>query len=177
MHLGRICSILDSSLTLTASNTSGGARIEKLTGNTQMQILVADDQPKVRFALRVLLGRQPGLNVAGEVANAEDLLIQVETICPDLVLLGWELPGLAAKDTISALRETCPRLFVIALSGRSEARRAALDAGANIFVSKGDPPERLLVAIENFWDESRLDLLAQKLRRNKLRQDSGQCRL
>jgi DNA-binding NarL/FixJ family response regulator len=36
---------------------------------------------------------------------------------------------------------------VIALSGRSEARLAALSAGADAFVSKGDPPERLLAAI------------------------------
>ncbi len=142
-----------------------------------MHILVADDQPKVRFALRVLLGRQPGLSIVGEAANATDLLIQVEAICPDLVLLGWELPGLAANGTISALRETCPRLFVIALSGRPEARRAALDAGVDFFVSKGDPPERLLVAIENFWDESRLDVFAQQRQSDELRQNTGQCRI
>jgi CheY-like chemotaxis protein len=38
-------------------------------------------------------------------------------------------------------------LPVIALSGRHEARRAALAAGANAFVSKTDPPETLLAAI------------------------------
>jgi DNA-binding NarL/FixJ family response regulator len=37
---------------------------------------------------------------------------------------------------------------VIALSGRPEARRAALDAGVDAFVSKGDPPERLLSMLE-----------------------------
>jgi DNA-binding NarL/FixJ family response regulator len=118
-----------------------------------MHIVVADDQPKVRFALRVLLGRQPGLDVVGEAVNAEGLLAQVKTTRPDLVLLGWELPGLAAIDTLSALRNTCPRLSVIALSGRPEARRAALDAGADTFVSKGDPPEQLLGAIENCWGQ------------------------
>ena len=38
-------------------------------------------------------------------------------------------------------------LRVIALSGRPEARQAALEAGASAFVSKGDPPEFLLEAI------------------------------
>jgi DNA-binding NarL/FixJ family response regulator len=37
---------------------------------------------------------------------------------------------------------------VIALSGRPEARQAALAAGANDFVSKSDPPDRLLAAID-----------------------------
>lgn len=114
-----------------------------------MRILLADDQPKVRFALGVLLERQPGLEVMGEATDAEELLLQAEVDCPDLVLLGWELPGLAAVGSLIALREVCPNVFVIALSGRPEARQAALDAGADVFVSKTDPPERLLAAIED----------------------------
>lgn len=112
-----------------------------------MQILLADNQPKVRLGLRVLLERQPGLKVVGEAADAEELLAQTEMVCPDLVLLGWSLPGLAKVDLLSALRRVCPDLFVIALSGRTEVRQAALDAGADAFVYKCDPPERLLAAI------------------------------
>jgi DNA-binding NarL/FixJ family response regulator len=112
-----------------------------------MRILLADDQPKVRFALRVLLDRQPGLQVETEAVDADELLAQAQATGPDLVLLSWELPGLAAPGSLSALHRACPGLLVIALSGRPEARRAALDAGADAFVSKGDPPERLLAAI------------------------------
>lgn len=112
-----------------------------------MRILLADDQSKVRFALRVLLERQPGLEVTGEAIDAGDLFIQVEATRPDLVLLGWELPDLSAADSVSALRGVCPDVHVIALSGRPEARRVALLAGADAFVSKTDPPERLLAAI------------------------------
>ena len=112
-----------------------------------MRVLIADGQSKVRFALRVLLERQPELKVVGEVVYAQDLLAQVQTTNPDLVLLGWELSGLAAIGSLPALRKVHSDLFVIALSGRSEARRAALDAGADAFVSKIDPPERLLAAI------------------------------
>lgn len=113
-----------------------------------MRVLLADDQPHVRFALRVLLERQPGVVVVGEAIDTIDLLAQVEANHPDLVLLGWELPGLATEGALSSLRLICPELLVIALSSRSEARRAALSAGADAFVSKGDPPERLLGAIE-----------------------------
>ena len=115
-----------------------------------MRILLADDQPRVRFALRVLLEQQPGFEVVGKAADAQDLLVQVQATYPDLVLLGWELPGLAATDSLSALRGICPHLVVIALSGRPEARRAAMAAGADAFVSKADPPERLLAAIDDY---------------------------
>jgi len=114
-----------------------------------MQILLADNQPKVRLGLRVLLERQPGFKVVGEATNAEELLARMETDRPDLVLLGWSLPGLAKADLLPALRRVCPDLCVIALSGWPEVRRATLAAGADAFVSKCDPPERLLAAIED----------------------------
>ncbi len=60
-----------------------------------MRILLADDQTRVRFALRVLLERQPGLAVVGEATNSRDLLDQINATRPDTVLLDWELPGLA----------------------------------------------------------------------------------
>jgi DNA-binding NarL/FixJ family response regulator len=113
-----------------------------------MRILIADDQPKVRFALRVLLERQSGLEVVGEAADIGDLLIQLSVTCPDLVLLGWELPGRSDIDLLPAIRRICPKLPIIALSGRLEARQIALSAGVDAFVSKSDPPERLLGAIE-----------------------------
>ena len=115
-----------------------------------MRILLADDQPKVRFALRVLLERQPGLEVVGEAVNALDLVAQAQLTCPDLVLLSWELPGQATSELLSALRSACPDLVVISLSGRLEERRAALTAGVNAFVCKCDSPERLLKVIEKW---------------------------
>jgi DNA-binding NarL/FixJ family response regulator len=109
-----------------------------------MRIILADDQAKVRSALRLLLEQEPGMDVVGEVAEAEALAIEVKDAHPDLVLLDWELPGLVANGRFIALCSYHPELKVIALSGRPEARRAALAAGADAFVSKGDPPERLL---------------------------------
>ncbi len=114
-----------------------------------MRILLADDESNVRFALRVLLEPRPGLCIAGEAGDVEGLLAEIETSCPDLVLLDWGLPGMAALDLLFALRTACPDLYVIALSGRPEARRAALEAGVDAFVGKTDQPERLLAAIQS----------------------------
>ena len=112
-----------------------------------MRILLADDESNVRYGLRVLLEERSELEVMGEAANALDLLAQVETACPDLVLLSWELPGLTGADLLPTLRTVCDELHVIVLSGCPEARQTILDAGANAFISKMEPPERLLAAI------------------------------
>lgn len=114
-----------------------------------MRILLADNQSHVRFALRVLLERQPGFEVVGEAITIDDVILKTETSHPDLILLDWDLPGLATVGSITALKKEHPKLFIAVISGRFEARQAALVAGADAFVSKSDPPERLLAAIRN----------------------------
>jgi DNA-binding NarL/FixJ family response regulator len=112
-----------------------------------MRVLLADDLAKVRSALRLLLMHEPEVEIMGEVADSTGLLDWVKVVCPDLILLDWELPRLPGVALLPLLHDFCPRLQVIALSGRPEARQAALDAGADAFASKGDPPERLLAVV------------------------------
>lgn len=114
-----------------------------------MHILLADDQKKVRFALRVLLEHVPGVSIVGEAANPAELVNQIRETCPDVLLLAWELADRDAASLLPELRLLCPNLVVIVLSGRPEVRNGALEAGADAFVSKGDPPECLLEAIES----------------------------
>lgn len=114
-----------------------------------MRIIVADDQPEVRSALKLLLEEKPGVSVEGEASNFTELFRQVRDRCPELVLLDWELPGTNPVELISTLHSLCPHLEIIALSSRPQMRKIALEAGASEFVCKSDPPENLLTALEN----------------------------
>ncbi len=114
-----------------------------------MRILLADDHPQPRRALGVLLQREMGLSVAGEAEDAESLHAQVMALQPGLVLVDWGLLRPAPDRLVAALRRMCPRLRVVVLSGWPEVRAGALNAGADAFVSKGDPPDMLLAAIRS----------------------------
>ena len=114
----------------------------------KMRVLIADDQPHVRSALLLLLRQEPDVTVVGEADDTEQALELVAGQQPDLVLLDWELPGRGGIATLARLQAARPGLLVIALSGRPEARRAALAAGVDVFVSKGEPPDQLLAAVE-----------------------------
>ena len=118
-----------------------------------MRVLLADDQAWLRSAVRLLLEQEPDTEVVGEAAEADLLISIARSIGPDLILLDWELPGTAtdsgAARLLGTLHRCCPQISVIVLSGRPEAGAVALDAGADYFVSKADPPESLLSALRD----------------------------
>jgi DNA-binding NarL/FixJ family response regulator len=113
----------------------------------KMRILIADHQPAVRSAVRLLLEERPELDVVGEAADSEELLAQLERLRPDIILLDSALPGWSPADLFDAVRGLDHQPKVIVLGVQSETGQAALAAGADAFVSKGDPPKRLLTAI------------------------------
>lgn len=117
-----------------------------------MRVLLADDQAWLRSAMRLLLEQQVDVETVGEAADAQNLRSEALASRPDLVLLDWELPGIQVAGQrhalLNDLRRENPKLQIIVLSGLPESSRAALAAGANAFVSKADPPEQLLAALQ-----------------------------
>jgi DNA-binding NarL/FixJ family response regulator len=63
------------------------------------------------------------------------------------VLIDWYLPGRPSAEIIAALDTLDPRPKVVVLSSKLDVEEAALDADADVFVSKGDPPKNLLIAL------------------------------
>jgi DNA-binding NarL/FixJ family response regulator len=116
-----------------------------------MRVIVADDQPEVRSALRLILEEKPGISAVSEAQNSSELLTQVRANCPDLVLLDWELPGVNPKALVTTLQTLCPSLSVVALSSRPQMKQIALEAGAANFVCKSEPPEQLLKALDTYY--------------------------
>lgn len=112
-----------------------------------MRILLADDDPHVRSALRLLLENEPGVTIAGECPVADQLVEQVLATHACVVLIDWGLPHLRASGAVAQLRAAHPACQLLALSGRPEERADALRAGVVGFVCKGDAPESLLAAV------------------------------
>jgi DNA-binding NarL/FixJ family response regulator len=120
-----------------------------------MRLVIADAHKKVRWALRTALGEDPRLTIVGEVADVDDLLARAPTLSPDLILLEWELVAFAPDGLLHRLRDPGLPLRIIVLGRQPEARPAALRDGADAFISKSDPPERLLRTIGEFIEEAK----------------------
>jgi two-component SAPR family response regulator len=109
-----------------------------------MRILVADDDRRVRLALRLFL-EERGMVVVGEAASAQEIDPLVQGLRPDLVLLDWELPGLPDKGS-AEVPAWANDLRVVALSSRPVTSSDPF-ASPIQFVCKTDSPDRLIAAL------------------------------
>jgi DNA-binding NarL/FixJ family response regulator len=111
------------------------------------KILIADDQPAIRSALRLLIEQQTDLNVTGEIDNNDALLDWLLANHADILLLDWESNGISSHQIIPEVHSAFPSLKIIVLDSKPEVRQKAINAGASEFVGKNEPPERLLEVI------------------------------
>jgi DNA-binding NarL/FixJ family response regulator len=120
-----------------------------------VRILLADDNPEICSALRLLLETRLDLDVITEARDMDHVLAQVEDAHPDLIILDWELPGRPTRERISVLRALVPNLKVVVINTRPELMQRVLTEGADAFVCKTDPPSKLLDAIQKLCLEKK----------------------
>jgi two-component system phosphate regulon response regulator PhoB len=113
-----------------------------------MRVLLADDEPKVRAALRLTLEQLKVIDTIDEANDAESMVHQLRTSPPDLLLVDWELPGLQRGAWLPDLCQL-PSLKVVVLRGRCHVSQLALASGADAFVSKCEPPDRLFATLKS----------------------------
>jgi two-component system response regulator NreC len=112
-------------------------------------VVIADDHAVVRDGVRTLLERALGeFNVVAEAADVPEMLNEIRTHRPDLLILDVTMPG---GSSLSALRECFaahPDLSVAVLTMHEDPgyARAAMRAGARSFVLKEAEPSELLRA-------------------------------
>lgn len=115
------------------------------------RILLVDDHPLIREGLRKVISRQPDLLVCGDAKTAPEGLAAIDRENPDAVIIDLSLEQGSGLDMIKDLRVRFPALSILVLSIHHEDLYAerALCAGANGYVMKRDPPEKVVQALRD----------------------------
>jgi two-component system, OmpR family, KDP operon response regulator KdpE len=116
-------------------------------------ILIVEDDPSVRKLVRVNLAKR-GYTVS-EAGDSHQAIALFQEVPVDLVLLDLVLPGLSGVDICTWIRARSD-VPIIILSARMEEdlKVAALDAGADDYVTKPFGPEELLARVRAFLRRS-----------------------
>lgn len=117
-------------------------------------LLIDDNSEFLDLAVR-FLSENANIEVVGRLSSGKDALEQLSNVRPDLVLMDLamaEMNGLEATRRIKTL-VVPPKVIVLTLHDHSVYRKAAMDAGADGFVSKTDFATALLPFVYRLFDD------------------------
>lgn len=119
------------------------------------RILVVDDHPVVRRGLMEVLDQDSELAVCGEADDSIGTLRQIEQQRPDAVLVDLTLKDCSGIELTKMIKSQYPSLPVLVLSFHTEGIyvERALRAGAKAYVTKDEPPDKLILAIKRCLNE------------------------
>ncbi|MBA2515684.1 MAG: response regulator transcription factor [Solirubrobacterales bacterium] len=114
-----------------------------------IRILIADDHGIVRGGMRLLLERQPDIEVVAEAVDGLDAVEKALAVKPDLCVLDVSMPRMTGLQATRQIRAHLPDTRVLILSMHDDERYLfdALKAGAAGYVLKREVDHALLDAV------------------------------
>ncbi|WP_016908768.1 response regulator [Streptomyces xiaopingdaonensis] len=118
-------------------------------GEGSVGVFLLDDHEVVRRGVRDLLEAEDGLTVVGEAATADEALVRVPALRPDVAVLDVRLPDGDGVQVCRQLRSRCPQLACLMLTSfdEEEALLDAIMAGASGYVLKQISGTDLVTAV------------------------------
>ncbi|MFC4083816.1 response regulator [Amycolatopsis samaneae] len=116
--------------------------------HARLRVLIADDNPIVRDALRVLLETEPDLHVVAVAGDATEAVELAQRCAPEVAVLDVRIPGGGAWMA-RELRHRVPGLKLMAFSAHSDSGSIAQMASAGVteYLVKGSPNTEIIAAI------------------------------
>lgn len=128
-----------------------------MTDTANIRIMIIDDHPVVRAGLEDMLSTQPGMDVVASASNGLEALALLETHRADVILMDLRMSGMSGLDAIRAinLRPDPPRILVLTSFDAEEDIYQSVGAGAQGYILKDTPQDRLLEAIHLVYAKMR----------------------
>lgn len=130
------------------------------------KVMIADDHAMLRQGLRTLL-EQASHQVLTDAHNGEEACLLVEKQHPDLLILDLDMSGIGGLETLKRILHRKPQMRVLIFSMHDDCIYAtrAIQAGARGYVTKTEPPEVILEAVQKILKGGRYinNELAQNL--------------
>jgi DNA-binding NarL/FixJ family response regulator len=113
----------------------------------RLRVLIADDNPSVRQALRELVEPQTDLNLVGVAVDGAEALRMARESRPDVVILDNDMPRLSGLDVLKTIKTSMPEMVVLMFTLDDSIGTRALELGAADVMTKDMPLDTVLAQI------------------------------
>lgn len=123
-------------------------------GDGRIRILIADPSEFTLIGLKLVLEREPSIEIVATVSDGEEVIARTHELEPDVVLTEIDLPKLSGDKATQRVRRELPHVAVIILTARDEEQRLfdAIRAGAAAYLPKDCEPAELIETIRKVKD-------------------------
>jgi DNA-binding NarL/FixJ family response regulator len=125
----------------------------KKTKSMSIAVSIVEDDPQVRSSLAKLIDGAPGFRCVSRHGSAEEALLEIPKIHPDVTLMDINLPGINGVECVRRLKPSLPgtQMIMLTVYQNTEHIFNALAAGATGYMLKQTPPPELLAAIKEVY--------------------------
>jgi DNA-binding NarL/FixJ family response regulator len=111
-----------------------------------IKVIIADDHPLVRFAVRSCLEWEESVEVVGEARTGKEAVDLTLRLQPDAVLLDYHMPVLDGIDAARTIAEEMPEVAILMLTAEDDPilEAEAGRVGVRRLIRKDEPAEILL---------------------------------
>ena len=112
-------------------------------------VMIVEDNKSLQLLLENIIKDNDFCFCAGVCSSAEEALVAVPDLLPDVVLMDIGLPGMDGIECVRKLKPLCPgvEFMMCTIYDEDEKVFDALEAGANSYILKSTGPEEMLAAI------------------------------
>jgi two-component system, NarL family, response regulator LiaR len=96
--------------------TKPSASVTSKKHSTRTRIVLADDHPLLRKALRDLLEKETAFQIVGEASDGEEAVRLASEIMPDVVIMDISMPNLDGLQATQQIKTRCPDVAVLVLT-------------------------------------------------------------
>lgn len=123
----------------------------------RIRIMIVEDQGLVRIFLERWLAGLSRFVLVGSVRSGEEALLQIETACPDVIMVDFQLPGMDGLEFMHAARQVRPQLRALVVTSLVDplALTRVRESGVEGYVEKDASPESLAEALNAVADGRR----------------------
>jgi two-component system, NarL family, response regulator LiaR len=129
-------------------------REESIGSTKTISILIADDHPLLRQALRYVLEKQSDFKVLAEAGDGEEAIKLCTKLNPDVVIMDISMPVLNGLEATRRIKEKCPRTLILVLTVHNDVEHVfgILEAGAAGYLTKSVFGEQVPNAIRSLMN-------------------------
>jgi DNA-binding NarL/FixJ family response regulator len=114
-----------------------------------IRVLIVDDFPVIRYAIRTILASAADVEVVGEAGNGQEAVALVDKLAPGVVIMDVVMPGMDGIQATQAINARHPNIAVLLVSmhAGSTVERNAVAKGARGYLAKDNLASHLVAAI------------------------------